>query len=90
MTTVISIKDISKRYKNGEWGVKNITLDIPKGKMILLAGENGAGKSTLINMLVGLLIPTTGTIHYNKEYLGNREFNNIGFCTQNLSILIGI
>lgn len=44
------------------WAVHDLSLEIPKGSVFGLLGPNGSGKSTTINMLMGLLPPTTGTM----------------------------
>lgn len=45
----------------------NINLKVKKGEIHALLGENGAGKSTLMNILSGLLEPTSGTIKINGK-----------------------
>lgn len=44
--------------------VNNISFDLAKGEILGFLGHNGAGKTTTIQMLLGTLTPTTGTIHY--------------------------
>ncbi|RAZ27765.1 ABC transporter ATP-binding protein, partial [Klebsiella oxytoca] len=41
---------------------RNITLEIPKGKIIGVLGINGAGKTTTIRMLASLITPTSGVL----------------------------
>lgn len=58
---VIEMKDITKQF--GEFKANDqINLQVKKGEIHALLGENGAGKSTLMNMLSGLLEPTSGEI----------------------------
>ena len=58
---VIEMHDITKKF--GEFVANDhINLDVRQGEIHALLGENGAGKSTLMNMLSGLLQPTSGTI----------------------------
>ena len=58
---VIEVRDLTKRY--GETlAVDRITFTVAAGQTVGLLGGNGAGKTTTIAMLLGLLIPTAGTI----------------------------
>ncbi|WIV11626.1 ABC transporter ATP-binding protein [Proteiniborus sp. MB09-C3] len=45
----------------------NINISIKEGEITAIVGENGAGKTTLMNMLYGLLQPTSGKIHINGK-----------------------
>lgn len=63
---VIQMKGITKKF--GEFKANdNIHLELNKGEIHALLGENGAGKSTLMNILSGLLEPTSGEIKVNGE-----------------------
>ena len=61
---VIEMREITKKF--GEFVANDkINLQLRKGEIHALLGENGAGKSTLMNMLAGLLEPTSGDILVN-------------------------
>ena len=63
---VIEMRDITKVF--GEFVANDkINLNLRKGEIHALLGENGAGKSTLMNMLAGLLEPTSGEIVVNGQ-----------------------
>lgn len=63
---VIEMRDITKVF--GEFVANDkINLHLRKGEIHALLGENGAGKSTLMNMLAGLLEPTSGEIVVNGQ-----------------------
>lgn len=63
---VIEMHDITKKF--GEFVANDhINLDVRQGEIHALLGENGAGKSTLMNMLSGLLQPTSGTIKVKEQ-----------------------
>jgi lipopolysaccharide transport system ATP-binding protein len=51
----------TKRYDDF-WALKQISLDIPRGKTFGLIGHNGSGKSTLLKLIAGIHRPTSGTI----------------------------
>jgi len=62
MTPVISISNLTKSYASGLQALKGINLDIRKGEIFALLGPNGAGKTTLINVVCGIVTPTTGVV----------------------------
>ena len=59
---LLELRDITKIYDNGVIANKNISMDFHKGEIHAIVGENGAGKTTLMNILFGLMQPTTGVI----------------------------
>lgn len=63
---VIEMRDITKVF-GGFVANDKINLHLQKGEIHALLGENGAGKSTLMNMLAGLLEPTSGEIAVNGQ-----------------------
>ena len=70
MSELIEIVGLTKAYDSQHIAVNNVTLTLPKGKIIGLLGPNGSGKTTLIKMLNGLLAPTQGTIRINGYDIG--------------------
>jgi ABC-2 type transport system ATP-binding protein len=62
MKPILSIKDVSKTYASGFQALKGINLDIRKGEIFALLGPNGAGKTTLINIICGIVNPTSGKV----------------------------
>lgn len=63
---VIEMREITKKF--GDFVANDhINLEVRKGEIHALLGENGAGKSTLMNMLAGLLQPTSGQILVKGE-----------------------
>jgi ABC-2 type transport system ATP-binding protein len=59
--TAITATHLSKRYKH-TLAVDDISFTLPRGGVLGLLGGNGAGKTTTISMLLGLLVPTAGSI----------------------------
>ncbi|API71220.1 MULTISPECIES: ABC transporter ATP-binding protein [Leuconostoc] len=65
-TPVIEMRHIIKKF--GDFAANDdINLQVQQGEIHALLGENGAGKSTLMNILTGLLQPTSGEILINGE-----------------------
>ena len=59
--SIVKFNNVSKNYGKKE-ALKNINLEIPKGRIIGLLGPNGSGKSTMIKLINGLLTPNEGEI----------------------------
>ncbi|MEE1131524.1 MAG: ABC transporter ATP-binding protein [Caryophanon sp.] len=62
----IQFQNVSKIFKNNR-GIRDISFTLEPGKITVLVGSNGAGKSTIIKILTGLLQPTNGSVHVNKD-----------------------
>ena len=58
----IQVNSLTKRYK-AALAVDDISFTVATGQTVGLLGGNGAGKTTTIAMLLGLLVPTSGSIH---------------------------
>lgn len=64
--------------------VDSLNLKIKKGEVLGFLGPNGAGKTTSINMMVGLLTPTSGKVLVNSEDIEKMNKRTIGICPQEL------
>jgi ABC-2 type transport system ATP-binding protein len=62
MPPIISISKLTKTYASGLQALKNVDLEIQKGEIFALLGPNGAGKTTLINIVCGIVTPTSGVV----------------------------
>ena len=69
---MINATDLSKKY--GKKTVLNInSLEIPKGQSFGLVGNNGAGKTTFFNLILDLILPTSGQILNNNIQVNKSE-----------------
>jgi len=64
----LKISNLSVAY-GGIQAVKNISIEVPKGKIVTLIGSNGAGKSTTLRTIAGVVKPKEGSIQFNGEEL---------------------
>ena len=85
----ISIKNLSKIYKNGFEALKKINLNIKKGEIFAMLGPNGAGKTTLISIICGIVTPSSGTVTVDDfdiidDYRETRS--RIGLVPQELTL----
>ena len=66
----IRFDDVHFRYsESGPWVLKGLTLTIPKGSRIGFVGATGSGKSTAMDVLMGLLAPTTGILRVDDQII---------------------
>lgn len=89
LESLISIKNLSKTYNSSFEALKNVNLEIQKGEIFALLGPNGAGKTTLINIICGLVTPTSGSVFVGgydivKDY--RKTKSQIGYVPQELTL----
>ena len=65
-----------KKTPNEVEALKDISLEIPEGKITSIIGHTGSGKSTLIQTLNGLLLPTSGEVHVGDYVITNKAKKN--------------
>jgi len=87
MQSVISVENLSKSYEGGFQALKSVSLEIRQGEIFALLGPNGAGKTTLINIICGIVNPTSGDVLVDghdivKEFRATRSL--IGLVPQEL------
>jgi ABC-type multidrug transport system ATPase subunit len=57
------LESVGKRYGPRQpWVVREVSLDVPPGRLIRLEGPNGSGKSTLLRVASGVLLPSAGRV----------------------------
>ena len=69
MTTnsIIRFENVSKSYSDGTVVLKNINLELEKGKFYTLLGPSGCGKTTILRIIAGFTEPTTGNIFFHDK-----------------------
>ena len=87
MPPIISITNLTKTYASGLQALKPVNLEIRKGEIFALLGPNGAGKTTLINIVCGIVTPSTGMVtadghDIQRDYRAARS--KIGLVPQEL------
>lgn len=88
MLPIIQISKLHKSYASGFQALKEVNLEIRKGEIFALLGPNGAGKTTLINIVCGIVNPTSGSVLADghdilKDYRAARA--KIGLVPQELT-----
>ncbi|MEU8218889.1 ABC transporter ATP-binding protein [Micromonospora taraxaci] len=86
----ISLQGIQKRYPNGTEAVRDLSLDVRAGELVVLIGPSGCGKSTVLRMINRLIEPTAGRIMLGDEDVTDvdpvRLRRRIGYVIQNVGL----
>ena len=70
MSELIEVEDLGHRFRDGSWGLREASLKIAAGDVLLLAGRNGSGKTLLVRHFIGLARPTCGRVLYRGRPVG--------------------
>ncbi|MEN6326151.1 MAG: ABC transporter ATP-binding protein [Syntrophomonas sp.] len=73
---LMRLENVSKQYHMGEViveALKNTSLDIYEGELLVILGPSGSGKSTLLNLLGGMDKPSSGQIFFNSQELSTAD-----------------
>ena len=96
--TAIRLRNVTKEFGLGgdkTFALRNVSVELPYGELVLLVGPSGCGKTTLISIVAGLLDPTAGQVEVLGQSLNNMgggrkvRFRgaNIGFVFQQYNLL---
>ena len=95
---VMTVENVTRRFGSGRTevvAVKDITMSVLPGEVVLIMGPSGSGKTTLLSMLGGLLKPSDGRItigeddltQFNERRLPPVRLKRIGFIFQDFNLL---
>ena len=83
------VKNLSKHFGK-HTALRDVSFEIPQGRVVGLLGRNGAGKTTLLDLACGLLLPTAGevcTLGCQARELESGELNRLGIVRQEARFL---
>ena len=83
---MLKVQNITKYYGSLK-AVDNLSFEVKEGEIFGLLGVNGAGKTTTFRMIMGLLDKTEGKITLNGKKIDYSVTDNIGFLTEERSLL---
>jgi ABC-type bacteriocin/lantibiotic exporter with double-glycine peptidase domain len=86
----ISLSNLYFSYNKKKKLLNNLTFSINKGDKVCIVGQSGSGKTTLVNIILGLLKPTSGSIFIDKSNLNKISYKwqkIIGYVPQNIFLL---
>lgn len=80
-TSAIEVLNLEKVYREELTAVDGVSFDVQRGQVFGLLGPNGAGKTTTIKMILGLVLPTSGTVNlagYDISSQRNKAIRQVG------------
>lgn len=87
----LDLVDLSFSYDNTKKTIiDDLSFSIKKNKIYGIRGANGSGKSTLINIIIGFLNPTKGSVNVNGESIKNQTHSwqkQLGYVPQNIFLI---
>lgn len=78
----VDVDEVSFAYPNSDPLFEEVSFTLPEGGRLIIQGDNGMGKTTLINLLLGRLNPTHGTIKIDGKRPNNLPPQTIGYIKQ--------
>ncbi len=85
MNAILEINNLVKTFKEVR-AVNGVSFSVPQGQCFGLLGPNGAGKTTTIEMMEGIIKPTSGTIRFNGQPITRHFYQHIGIQFQHTAI----
>lgn len=67
MTTIVQFHDVSLRYHDNDYILRNINFELERGKFYTLLGPSGCGKTTILRLIAGFLQPTEGEVYIDGK-----------------------
>ena len=68
----VALKNISKEFEKGVFGIKDANIDIADGEFVVLVGPSGCGKSTTLRIIAGLEEATSGNV-----FIGDKDVSDV-------------
>jgi len=68
VNALVHFRDVSKLFGN-DFALRDVNLEIERGKITALIGPSGCGKSTILRLIVGLIVADTGEIEFDGEQI---------------------
>ena len=84
---MIKFRNLSKRYKNGVIGLKNIDIEVNKGEFVFLIGESGAGKSTFVKLILKEIEPTRGRLYLDSKDITKIHRRKVPYLRRKIGVV---
>lgn len=81
MSNLLSVRGVSKQFAAHK-ALENVSIEVPRGRILGLLGPNGAGKTTLIRIINHITLPDTGEVWFDGKPLSQEDVAQIGYLPE--------
>lgn len=79
--TIVTFDKVTKKYYRTP-ALKNVSIQISRGKVVGLIGPNGSGKTTMLKLMSGLILPTAGKVSVNNRAVDRRISSEVAYLSE--------
>jgi len=76
----LELADVEYAYSNSQPVLRQLDLTVKRGETVAIVGHSGSGKSTLLQLLLGLIVPQSGTVKVFGSQLSLSELSSLRSC----------
>ncbi len=85
--SMVVLDRISKLYRQGSCGLKDVSLTLPRGGFLFVTGPSGSGKTTLLKLLYGAERPSEGSITVNEQEIHGLKGDRLSRFRRQLGVV---
>lgn len=84
---MISASNVGKQYRNGRWGLREVSFSLSKGEFVVLSGPSGSGKTTLMKLLSFEEKPTEGELVLEGKVNGKVKKRQLPYIRRRIGLV---
>jgi cell division transport system ATP-binding protein len=84
---LIALRDVTQRWPDGREALRGVSLDVERGRCLLVTGHSGAGKTTLLELIAAIRRPTSGQLRVNDQDVARLPRRAIPWLRRNLGLV---
>ncbi len=84
---MIRLERVAKRYAGTHEALRDVSLEVGRGELVLLTGPSGAGKTTLLKLIAAIERPTTGSIIVSGQNLASLSNRAVPYLRRNFGLV---